>query len=373
MKAKKYSQLMIIALGGNDLSPINNNSIKAPKISKQWKHTANSLKIIAKIIKKYPEKLFLIIHGNGPQVGNILLRSEYCAKHLPILPLDICVANSQGSMGYMLEQLNNDFSINGIKKQITTILTRVSVNKKDPEFSSPSKFIGQNYSKEEAQIKANKNKWKIKFYKKNNFNNDIWRRVVPSPKPCKILDLDNIIYNIRPNILPIVLGGGGIPVCKVEPQIEKNQKIYECNYGINYIQSNKLNTPLNIYTGVEAVIDKDLSAALLGCELVKKYKKNNEKIEIELYIFTGINSLKLNFQKKNEQNIEKLTLIELKEIIKKHPNNFPKGSMGPKVQAAINFLQGGGKKVFITSINSHKKVLDRNAGTCIYTHRESNC
>ncbi len=355
---------MIIALGGNDVAPA--NSAQALGITEQWQRTASSLKRIAQIVKDYPEKLFLIVHGNGPQVGNVLLRSEYSSKYLPTLPLDVCVANTQGAMGYMLEQLANEFLINGVKKKIATILTRVSVEKNDPDFLAPSKFIGPGYSEKKAKQRADLNNWQVKFYKNDEDKKAIWRRVVSSPKPQSILELDTIVDNLKPNMVPIVLGGGGIPVYRVEPKIQYGQEIYECNYGINYRRPVRPeNKPLNIRSGVEAVVDKDLSAALLGSELIKSFEQNRESLDVELVIFTGIDGVKINFQKDNQQDIGQLTLSELKQLVRDYPQDFPKGSMGPKVQAAINLLESGGKQVFITSIDSHLEAFAGNAGTRI--------
>ena len=204
----------------------------------------------------------------------------------------------------------------------------------------------------------------MKFYKKNDEGEELWRWVVPSPKPIDILEIDIVESNIQSGIIPIAVGGGGIPVRKVMPDILNGDEIYKCNYDIIYkrkfIRNQK---PLEIYTGVEAVVDKDFASSLLGTMLIEKAKNRNEELDVELNIFTDVDGAKLNYQKPDQKDLRLLSLQEAKDLYNK--NIFPAGSMGPKIKSAINFIEGRGKKVRITKAELYYETLMGNAGTTI--------
>ncbi len=362
-------KLKIFALGGNEVSPSGKVDPETgkqiiPDLPEQWRRTADTCNQLAKIIKDHPDDYYILTHGNGPQVGNIILRSEYSRPILHLIPLDVCDADTQGAMGYMLAQLTNNLAIMNINRIVAETVTRVVVDKNDPDFINPTKFIGPAYSKENA-LKIQKEEGHLmKFYKMNDQGEELWRWVVPSPKPIDILELDVIYNNMKSGIIPIAVGGGGIPVKKVEPEISVDDEIYRCNYEINYSRKYfSYNNRINIYTGVEAVVDKDLATSLMGTLLLEKSKSLGEDIETELIIFTDIDGVKLNFQKPNQENLKRLSLNQIEELF--NQNIFPAGSMGPKVKAAINFLKGGGKKVLITKSSLYDETINGEAGTII--------
>lgn len=362
-------KLKIFALGGNDVSPMgeidpNTGKFKIPDLPEQWQRTSATCELLAEIIKDNPNDNYLLTHGNGPQVGNIILRAEYSKSILHPLPLDICGADTQGAMGYMLAQLSNSLLINGIDKIVAETVTRVVVDHNDKDFINPTKFIGPSYKKEEAEKIQLEEKHLMKFYKKNDDGEELWRWVVPSPKPIDILEIDLVESNLKTGIIPIAVGGGGIPVMQVTPEIINDDEIYKCNYDIVYkrklIQNQK---PLEIYTGVEAVIDKDLASALLGTMLIEKAKNRNEDLDVELNIFTDVDGAKLNYQKSDQKDLRLLSLQETKDLY--NEKIFPDGSMGPKIKSAINFIEGGGQKVCITKAELYYETLKGEAGTTI--------
>ena len=362
-------KLRIFALGGNEVSPTGQfdpktGKFKIPDLPEQWKRTSDTCELLAKIIKENPEDYYILTHGNGPQVGNIILRAEYSKPILHPLPLDVCDADTQGAMGYMLAQLTNSLRIMGIDRIVAETITRIVVDQNDKDFKNPTKFIGPSYKKAEADKIQKEEKHLMKFYKKDENGEELWRWVVPSPNPIDILELDIIDSNIRSGIIPIAVGGGGIPVKKVIPIIIDDEEIYNCNYDIQYkrkIEPN--NKPLDIYTGIEAVVDKDLASSLLGTMLIERAKKKNEELDAELFIFTDVDGAKLNYQKPDQKDLRIIDLQEISELYNK--NIFPAGSMGPKIKAAINFLNGGGKKVYITKTELYFETIRGNAGTTI--------
>ncbi len=361
----------ILALGGNDVSPIGTIDPITGKpllndIANQWRRSGETGKKIAAFIKEFPNDYYVLVHGNGPQVGNILLRSEYARPILPILPLDVCVADTQGAMGYMLYQVSDALQMYGVSKRLVTVVSRVSVDELDPEFSLPSKFIGSGYTKKEAISHAEKEGWKIKLYKSGSDGAEIWRRVVPSPRPLSIIDLEAIKAQIGENTIPIALGGGGIPVAEVTPIVENGEEVYNCNYGTTYKRPFKKNQePLSLYRGVEAVIDKDLAASLLGKKLVEDARARGDKVEVHFAIFTNVDAIKLNYQKENEKTLRHLSLKEAESLYQTESNQFPRGSMGPKLEAAINFVKNGGEKAYICSIENFAETLNGISGTTI--------
>ena len=361
--------LRIFALGGNEVSPTGRVDHKTgkllmPDLPEQWKRTAQTCELLAKIIKEKPDDYYILTHGNGPQVGNILMMFEHAGQGQNFRPLDVCDADTQGSMGYMLAQLTNALRVVGVNRIAAETISRVVVDGDDPAFSNHSKFIGPSYTKEDALMQSDKNGHKVKFYKINGNGEELWRWVVPSPEPLEIVEIDVIENNMKAGIIPIAVGGGGIPVVKIKPRVEGNYEIYESNFEIIYkreITGNK--QPLELYSGVEAVVDKDLASGLLGTTLIKRAKREGIDLEVELIIFTDVDGAKLNYQKPDQTDLRLLTLKDAKDLLSN--KQFPAGSMGPKIKAAINFIEGGGKSVFITKAELFAETLRGRAGTTI--------
>ncbi|NLO90951.1 MAG: carbamate kinase [Elusimicrobia bacterium] len=363
--------IRIFAFGGNEVAPVGITDPKTGKainadIPMQWRKTAETTKLVADILQAHPKDKFVLTHGNGPQVGNILLRAEYARSIMHPLPLDICGADSQGAMAYMLAQLSNELQSRGIDKKTCGLVTQVVVDKNDPDFKSPSKYIGPSYSKQEAQERREKDGWAVKLYKKDDKGNEIWRRVVPSPVPFDIVEIDAVEAALSAGMVPITVGGGGIPVMMVPPKVKDGQEIYECNHGVKFSRKHVSGQePLKIYTGVEAVIDKDLASALLGNMLMARARLRGEQAEVSLTIFTGEDGAKLNYQKPNQVDLRKLRLSEAEAIFNQTPCPFPAGSMGPKIKAAIEFIKGGGSVAYISKTELFEKTLKGEAGTTI--------
>ncbi|MGC8728983.1 MAG: hypothetical protein ACP5SD_06900 [Elusimicrobiales bacterium] len=362
--------IRIFAFGGNEVSPVGlkdkNGKTINPDIPMQWQRTAQTVKNVADIFEKHPEDYYVLTHGNGPQVGNVLLRSEYSRNFLFPLPLDVCVADTQGAMAYMIAQFNNELNIRGIDNIVSGIVTQVVVGADDPDFKNPSKYIGPSYTKEEAEERMIKEGWIMKLYKKDDKGNEIWRRVVPSPKPKDIVEIDAIESMIDKRIIPITVGGGGVPVKEVAPEIIDGFEVYKCNYGVEYKRKHVPGQkPLKMYTGVEAVIDKDLASALLGNMLYSRAKKRGENIEVTLTIFTGEDGIKINYQKPDQKDIRVIRVGELEKMYNEMPEHFPAGSMGPKVKACIEFIKNGGSKAYITKTELFEQTLKGEAGTTI--------
>ncbi len=365
-------KLRIFAFGGNEVSPTGlvdkkTGKMIIPDIAMQWQKTAQTCRLVADIIERHPDDLYVITHGNGPQVGNILLRAEYARSILHPLPLDICGADTQGAMGYMIAQLAGELKMRGIDRTVAETVTQVVVDKDDPDFKNPSKYIGSAYSKRDAMKLAEKDGWNVKLYKKDGEGKEIWRRVVPSPEPRDIVEIAVVESNLKAGIIPITVGGGGIPVTQVAPRIEQDREIYETNYGIKFSRKYVPAVPAaEIYRGVEAVVDKDLASALLGIMLKNRAKAAGEDLEVSFTIFTGEDGVKLNYQTPVQTDLRSATLAELEQIYARVPCPFPAGSMGPKVKAVINFLRGGGQAAYITKTELFEDTLAGKAGTTVY-------
>ena len=364
-------RLRIFAFGGNEVSPVGLTDPKTgkplvPDIALQWQRTVDTCRLVADIIQKHPDDLYIMTHGNGPQVGNILLRAEYSRPILPSLPLDVCGADTQGAMGYMLAQLSNELRTRGIDKVVAAAVTQVVVDKNDPDFQNPSKYVGPSYSKEEALARKANEGWSVKLYKKDDQGREVWRRVVPSPMPTDIVEIGVVEAMLKAGIIPITVGGGGVPVAEVAPQVQDGNEVYACNYGIKFARKHAPGQkPLKIYSGVDAVIDKDLASALLGNLLLKRAKARGEKLEVSLTIFTGEDGAKLNYQKPDQVDLRRLTLKEAEELYDRKPCPFPAGSMGPKIKATIKFLRGGGDAAYISKTELFEKTLAGKAGTTV--------
>ncbi|MBN1899144.1 MAG: carbamate kinase [Spirochaetes bacterium] len=356
----KKKRIQIFAFGGNEVAPMGlhdkHGHAVAATIPMQWQRTNKTSKIIAGIIKKNPDDLYIITHGNGPQVGNILLRAEHSLDILPPLPLDVCVADSQGAMGYMIAQLlASELAIYNIKKDVASIITQVVIHKDDPDFRNPSKFIGPSFTQDEALDRRENKGWYVKMYRKDDTGKEIWRRVVPSPEPVNIIETDFIISSMEKAIV-VAVGGGGIPVFEVDPD---RSGVYHCDYGIKFKHKKKV----KLVSGIECVVDKDLASALLGKLIIEHYKKKKEKVDVFLSIFTSEDGAKLNYQKKDQKDLRHMTVKEAEEYHKQ--GYFPAGSMGPKIKAIINFLKAGGKRAYISLTDKYQETLEGKAGTTV--------
>lgn len=310
------NKLAVVAIGGNSISKENQTGT----IPEQFENSRETSKHLAKMIAMGYD--IVLTHGNGPQVGNVLLRVEYSQQYVYPIFLDTCVSDTQGGMGYMLQQvLGNELHEKGIKKTVATIVTQVLVDKNDPAFKNPTKPIGPFYDKEKAEkYKAEKN-WNIVEDAGRGY-----RRVVPSPIPIDILEKDAIENLVKSGFIVIAVGGGGIPVVKDEKGDIK---------------------------GVEAVIDKDRASSLLANQI-------NADV---LIISTGVEKVAINYKKPDQKWIDKMTVAEAKKYLEE--GQFPKGSMGPKIQSSIRFLENGGKEVLITDPEHLTEALQGKTGTRI--------
>lgn len=309
------NERIVIALGGN---AIQSGSATAEAQQQALNHTAEQL---IKIIKQGYQ--VAITHGNGPQVGNILLQQiQSHSEQTPAMPLDTCGAMSQGMIGYWLENaINDQLHAAGLDKQVASIITRVEVNPDDEAFNNPTKPIGPFYSEREAKEQMEKNGVTFKEDAGRG-----WRRVVPSPQPVKILEHEVIKSLVDNGTVVISTGGGGIPV---------------------YREDNKI-------FGVEAVIDKDFASEKLG-ELIQADT---------LVILTEVEHVYVNYQAANQTALEQVTTKELRKFVKE--GQFSAGSMLPKVEAAIAFVESNPhRKCIITSLNKATEAVKENAGTVI--------
>ncbi|MBT3607903.1 MAG: carbamate kinase [Candidatus Marinimicrobia bacterium] len=308
------SRTAMIAMGGNSLSPKG----EAGTITQQFAHTRETLDGIGNFIERGYN--LCINHGNGPQVGNELLRMDLTHDKVPPLPLGVCVAGTQGSIGYMIQQsLQNKLRDMKVDREVVTMVTQVIVDKNDPSIKDPSKYVGARYPENEAKSLAKIFGWSIKEQEPGQ-----WRRVVPSPMPEYIMHGKSIKALVDRGTIVIASGGGGIPV---------------------------FNDPTGHLEGLDAVIDKDYAAAKLGRILHAE----------ELWIITDVDNVYLSFGTENQEILRIITTSDVEKLYNK--GEFQQGSIGPKIKAALHFLKYHGKKVVITSIPCIKDALEGNAGT----------
>ena len=307
---------IMLALGGNALSPKDQTGT----IKEQFERTRQSLNGIMEFIKIGNN--ICITHGNGPQVGNELLRMDLTREEVPPLPLGLCVAATQGTIGYMIQQsLQNKLRTLELDREVVTLVTQVRIDENDPAISSPTKFVGKTYLEKTAKSYASKLGWDIAEQ-----NPGEWRRVVPSPIPHYVMHGKSIKALVDRGTIVLAAGGGGIPVY--------NDKDYRLK-------------------GLDAVIDKDLTAAKLGRVIRAQ----------ELWIITDIDYVYLRFKKEGQKAISQMTTLEAEKYL--NDGEFKKGSMAPKIKAALYFLKHYGEKVVITSIPSIKDAINGKAGTII--------
>lgn len=296
------SKLALVALGGNALL----RGDQKGTIDEQEKNVYDSCKSLLNIIKS--GKNLIIAHGNGPQVGNVLLQHEAGNKSfgVPKMPMDVCVAETQGSIGYMIEQqMHNVLKENGLQRNIITIITQVVVDKNDEAFANPSKPVGPYYSEKEAYSIEHERGWK---FKKDAAGRG-WRRVVASPKPLEILNKNFVEKLAREGNIVVTVGGGGIPV------------FYQENGNL---------------MGIDAVIDKDLASATLATLI------NAD----EFYILTDVANVYINFNSPQQKKLEEITIAQAEAYLAE--GQFAEGSMAPKIRAGILFANSGMGKTIIT-------------------------
>ncbi|HDN80267.1 MAG TPA: carbamate kinase [Chloroflexi bacterium] len=312
----KERRIAVVAIGGNSLIKDKEHQT----VPDQFATACETCRHIAEMIQQGWD--VIITHGNGPQVGFILLRSELARHVLHTVPLDSCGADTQGAIGYMLQQcLYNEFLRRGMKKQAATVVTQVVVDKDDPAFQNPTKPIGPFMTKEEALRRKEEDGWDVMEDAGRG-----WRRVVPSPIPLEIIELDAIKALVDQGFVVIAVGGGGIPVIRLEDGSLK---------------------------GVEAVIDKDYASSLLAVG-----------VQADLFLIsTAVEKVALNYGKPNQVWLDKMTLEEAKRYYEE--GHFPPGSMGPKIKAIIQYLEQGGKEAIITNPENLTRALKGETGTRI--------
>ena len=305
----------IIAMGGNSISPKGETGT----IQQQFSHTRETVKGISHFIERGYN--LCINHGNGPQVGNELLRMDLTHDRVPSLPLGVCVAGTQGTIGYMIQQsLQNKLRDMELDREVVTLVTQVIVDKDDPTIQEPTKFVGPWYTENEIRPFVEKFDWSVREQEPGQ-----WRRVVPSPMPEYIMHGKSIKSLVDRGTIVIATGGGGIPVYNDAEHLE----------------------------GLDAVIDKDYTAAKLGRIIYAE----------ELWIITDVEYVYRNYGRFDQLPIQELTSSEAKKLYDN--GEFQKGSIGPKIKAAMHFLKYHGDKVVITSIPCIKDAIEGNAGTII--------
>ena len=295
------AKLAVVAFGGNALL----RSGQKGTYQEQLQNVAQTCNSLLGLLKQ--DYNIVIGHGNGPQVGNVMLQHEAGNKsfELPIMPMDFCVSETQGSIGYLIEQaFRNLFAKEGLQKNVVTLVTQVEVNGEDPMFKNPTKPVGPYYTEEEADEYAAETGAIFREDPKGNG----WRKVVASPKPLKVCNINIVKQLAEAGNVVVTVGGGGIPV------IVKDGLIH----------------------GVEAVIDKDLASALTAVEIGAD----------EFYILTDVPKVYLNFKKPNEKALDTITVAEAKQYLTE--GHFTEGSMAPKIRAAIYFVESGGAECIIT-------------------------
>ena len=308
--------IAVVAVGGNALIKDKNHQ----SVQDQYQCAKDTMSHIVDMIEKGWD--VVVSHGNGPQVGFILLRSEIARNQLHEIPLDYCGADTQGAIGYMFQNaLHNEFKRRGIDKHAATIVTQTIVDRNDPAFQNPSKPIGSFLDEAEAKKREEIEGWSVVEDAGRG-----WRRVVPSPIPTRIVEAHSIENLVKAGVTVVSVGGGGIPV------VEDDQ---------------------GKVSGVEAVIDKDFSSAILA-----------NMINADLFVIsTAVEKVALNFNTPEERYLDEMTVAEAKQYIEE--GHFAPGSMLPKVQAIIKYLENGGKKALITDPENIGKALDGKTGTWI--------
>jgi carbamate kinase len=309
-------KVALIAFGGNALLPDHQRGLQ----DEQMRNAQKAAELMVHIVRKGYE--LIVVHGNGPQVGNLLIQMEEAVTKIPPYTLDVCDAMTEGSMGFMLERaITNELRRRSLDKEVASFVTQVIVDREDPAFQKPTKPVGPFYSKYRAQMLAREKKWTMVEDAGRGY-----RKVVPSPKPIDVVPKGVIRDLVHAGRVVIAAGGGGIPV------VINSRGLFE---------------------GVEAVIDKDYAASLLARE-----------VGADLFIIlTAIERVYINFGKPDQREAPVLTVEEAKKYLAE--GQFPAGSMGPKIRAAIEYIEAGGREVLITKDTHLKASLLNRSGTRI--------
>jgi carbamate kinase len=307
--------LDVVALGGNAILPVG----KTGTIWEQVEITRTAMKEVEGLVAG--GRRIVITHGNGPIVGNIVVRNEAMRETIPPMPLDVCGADSQGGIGYMIQQtLRNVLREKGRGEEVASVITQVLVDGKDPAFDKPVKPIGPYYSKEQASRLTDERHWLFA-----EINDRGYRRIVPSPYPLEIIEIEVIKTLVKEGFIVITVGGGGIPVVSKDGRCE----------------------------GIEAVIDKDLASSLLARELGAG----------RVITLTDVDAVYRDFGKPTAEALRRVSLEEIKRFDSE--GHFPAGSMGSKIQAAVEFLEHGGNEVVITQPGDLAEAVNGQKGTTI--------
>lgn len=309
-------RLAVVAFGGNALLRPEDRGTQEEQIAR----AKQAARWLAEIVR-HGYKL-LVVHGNGPQVGNILVQAEEASTKIPPQSLDVCVAQTEGSMGFMLQQaIRNRLESIGVGGEVAAVLTEVEVDPNDPAFKRPTKPIGPFFTRYRAEALERDLGWTMREDSGRG-----WRHVVPSPRPLRILNMKTISRMIGEASVVIAAGGGGIPVVRGRD---------------------------GQWRGIEAVIDKDYASALLAGEL-----------RADLFIIlTSVNKVAIDFGKPSQRAVDHLTVAEAEKHLA--AGQFPPGSMGPKVEASIQFVHATGKQVIITDVDHLRDALEGREGTVI--------
>jgi carbamate kinase len=308
---------VLITLGGNAILPARGTGT----FEEQCAITRVTMQPIARMVEEGSE--IVLSHGNGPIVGNILIRNEAVRDQIPPMPLDVCGADSQGGIGYMMQNLlQNELRRLGLERPVATLVTQVVVDERDPAFRRPTKPIGPFYTEERARQLTREKGWTVVEDAGRGY-----RRVVPSPQPLEIVEIEAIRRLLKAGAIVIAAGGGGIPVTR-----EWDQSLH----------------------GVEAVIDKDLASSLLARMLGFE----------TLVIVTRVEKVALHYRKPAQRDLDDVTADELARYAEE--GHFPSGSMGPKIQAAIEFIRGGGSRVIITAPERLSEAIAGETGTHVH-------
>jgi carbamate kinase len=307
---------IVIAIGGNSLI----RDARHMSVPDQYAAVVQSARHIADLLERRCR--VVITHGNGPQVGFILRRSEHSRGILHEVPLDSIVADTQGALGYQIQQaLGNEFRRRGLQHPVVSVVTQTVVERDDPAFAHPTKPIGEFYTREQAEERRRVEQWTMVEDAGRG-----WRRVVASPQPVRIVEAEVIRHLADAGYVVVAAGGGGIPVIAIEP---------------------------GVLTGVAAVIDKDLASAVLAHE-----------IGADLFVIsTAVDKVCLNFGRPDQRALDSLTVAEARRYLAE--GHFAPGSMRPKIEAAIRFLEGGGGEALITGADTLDHVFDGHTGTRI--------
>jgi carbamate kinase len=309
-------KLAVVAFGGNALLRPEDRGTQEEQIAR----AKQAARWLAEIVR-HDYKL-IVVHGNGPQVGNILVQAEEASTKIPPQTLDVCVAQTEGSIGFMLQQaIRNRLESIGLGGEVATVLTEVEVDVNDPAFKRPTKPIGPFFTRYRAEALERDLGWTMKEDSGRG-----WRHVVPSPKPLRILNINTIAHMLDTAAVVVAAGGGGIPVVKGRD---------------------------GQWRGIEAVIDKDYASALLAANL-----------KADLFIIlTGVPKVALDFNKPSQRFVDRMTLAEAEKHMAE--GQFPAGSMGPKVDSAMQFVRATGRQVLITDVEVLREALEGKDGTVI--------